>query len=117
MNVALQTNMQGKAIFELISEALETQRNVRRADRYPFFRAVSIRTPDGQHFSAFSRDISSMGIGLLHNFEMPCGDVEISISRDQGYCVPVRARIAWCRPCTEGWFLSGGEFIGILPPA
>jgi hypothetical protein len=116
MAIGQHMKMPGKAIYELIAEAVQHEQHARRSDRHPFFRPVSIRTADNHRYSAFSRDISAVGIGLLHNFQMPVGEVDVAISKPQGYSVPVRVRIAWCESCGEGWYLSGGEFLGIAPP-
>lgn len=105
----------GKAIYELIVEARDYEKNARRYNRYAFFRPVSIRIEGDRHYSAFSRDISAWGIGLLHNFELTPGEVGIAISSEQGYSIPLRARIVWCRPCGEGWYISGGGFVGVVP--
>lgn len=107
----------GKAIYELLAEAHDNELHDRRAHRVPFFRPVTIQTEGDRRYSAFSRDISEWDIGLLHNFELSPGEVGIAISCRSGYSVPLRARIVWCRSCGEGWYISGGEFVGIGPLA
>jgi hypothetical protein len=109
--------MTGKAIYELLGEARDGEAHARRANRHAFFRSVTIRVNGDRLYAAFSRDISELGIGLLHNFELPPGEVGIAISSARGYSVPLQARIVWCRTCGAGWYLSGGEFVGIAPPA
>jgi hypothetical protein len=64
-------------------------------------------------YAGFSRDISAVGIGLLHNVNLVLGKAEVSISTEQGYSVRIRTQILWCTPCGEGWYISGGEFLGI----
>lgn len=104
----------GKAIYQLIVEAQNEENKDRRRDvRYAFFRPVSIELDDGHRFTAFSREISASGIGLIHNLELPQGEVEISVSSEQGYAIRVRTQIMWCTPCGEGWYISGGKFVGI----
>jgi hypothetical protein len=104
----------GNALHPLLVEArANDKRQDRWGIRYPFFRVVSIETPDGNHFTAFSRDISASGIGLLHSVELPTGDVEISITTGRGYSVKVTTRVSWCQPCGEGWYISGGQFMSI----
>jgi PilZ domain len=102
----------GNVIYRLIIESQESAACDRRAasPRHPFFRPISVRV-GGRKFSAFSRDISETGIGLLHSFDLPLGKTEIIISSEKGYSVAVLTRIVWCRACGEGWYLSGGEFI------
>jgi PilZ domain len=104
----------GKAIYQLIVEAKAALKTDRRAEvRYPFFRPVSIDLNDGHKFSAFTREISETGIGLIHNMDLNEGDVEISIRSDCGSSIRVPTRIVWCAACGEDWYISGGEFVGI----
>jgi hypothetical protein len=85
----------------------------RRAEpRYPFFRRISLQAPGGQGAVAFSREISAVGIGLLHNVQLTPGEVELAIPSRRGYSIRVRTKILWCQPCGEGWYISGGQFVG-----
>lgn len=117
--MAIQTQDQhgrspGKAIYQLIVEAQNEENKDRRKDvRYAFFRPVSIEVDDGHRFTAFSREISASGIGLIHNIDLPKCEVEVSVSSEQGYSIRVRTKIMWCTPCGEGWYISGGKFVGI----
>ena len=70
----------GKAIYQLIVEAKAALKADRRGDvRYAFFRPVSIELDDGHVHSAFTREISETGIGLVHNMPLGEGEVEISV--------------------------------------
>jgi hypothetical protein len=103
----------GMAIHELILEAHQDNLRERRsAARHPFFRPVTIRG-QGPECVAFSREISTVGIGLLHNVELKQGDHELTITNKRGHVIRVRARIVWCQPCGDGWYISGGQFTGI----
>ena len=104
----------GKAIYQLIVEAKVPHKTDRRGDvRYALFRPVSIELDDGQSLSAFTREISETGIGLIHSMDLPEGEVEISVRSECGYAVRVRTRIVWCESCGDGWFISGGQFAGV----
>jgi hypothetical protein len=104
----------GLAIHELVVEAHgEDKRDRRSVVRYPFFRPLSIRM-DGHCYSALSREISTAGIGLLHNFELATREVEIDIRSSRGHLIRVRTRIIWCHACGEGWYVSGGQFLGLI---
>ena len=68
----------GMAIHELILEAHQDNLRERRsATRHPFFRPVAIRG-QAPECVAFSREISTVGIGLLHNVEFKQGDLELT---------------------------------------
>src|SRR5262249_21490254 len=89
----------------------DNMRDRRAEQRYPLFRPVVMRG----HVDcvAFSREISAGGIGLLHNVELSPGEVELAIPTKNGSSIRVRTRILWCQPCGEGWYISGGQFMGI----
>ena len=91
------------------AKAIEDQRTELRQ---PFFRSVSIELPDdsSKSFSAFSRDLSPTGIGLLHNMPLEPGMAIVSIPIGPGETVRLWTRIKWCRPCGQGWYTSGGQF-------
>ena len=104
----------GKAIYELVVAAKAGLRTDQRSElRYAFFRPVSIETEDGQKYSGFSREISEVSIGLVHNIDLNDREVEITSPSDGGYSIRVRTRIVWCQACGEGWYISGGQFVGI----
>jgi hypothetical protein len=114
---ALQQQELGAAIGNLLKEARSYEKVERRAEtRHPFFRPVSIQlAADPRRLvSAFAREISPGGIGLLHSLHIEPGEATLSISRPDGQPLCVRAEILWCRPCGEGWYLSGGRFSEIV---
>lgn len=101
-----------KVVADLIHEAREADQAERRQSvRYPFFRPVTIRTDLFRKHAAFTREISADGIGLLHRVEFRPGKVDALISTAGGDTARLRIHLLWCRPCGEGWFLSGGRFI------
>ena len=104
----------GSGIIGRVVEAKKDNQRKKRASepRYPFFRPVRIYADDGQCHAGFSRDISTVGIGFIHTVELPTREVDIGISSDRGYTVKIRTRIVWTQSRGEGWYLSGGEFVG-----
>jgi hypothetical protein len=81
--------------------------------RHPFFAAVSLRTQDRDLpvCSAFSREISHSGIGLLHIMPLKAG-VAAQLTITAGATkLQKSAEVIWCRPAGEGWYLSGWRFI------
>lgn len=104
----------GMAIHELLLEAYEEQKRDRRLERrYPFFRPVTL-VVGGVRQNAFSREISSAGIGMLHRFDLLPGEIEVAVPSRRGHSVRVRTRLLWSRACGDGWFISGGKFLGIV---
>jgi len=104
---------QNQILNQLITEAKQAATKERRSEeRIPYFHAVSIAV-NGRCYTAFSREISSSAIGLLHNMELPLGEAKVSISTRSGIQANLLIRMRWCESCGEGWYISGGEFVGI----
>ena len=101
-------------IRQLYVEAGNSAKRDRRSEvRFSFFHPVTIQLSEGHRFAAFSRDISATAIGLMHDRELPLGEVDLSISSRNGYSVKVRARITRCTSCGAGWYISAGDFVGL----
>ena len=99
----------GGLMGELLLLAQTEFNNDRRSDkRFPLFRPVSVQM-DGHSFSAFTREICAAGIGLLHSMELPLKEVAIKIA---GQPQQLRLQIERCESIGEGWYISGGKFIG-----
>ncbi|REK10530.1 MAG: hypothetical protein DWQ37_16175 [Planctomycetota bacterium] len=108
-----ETPRAGMGIHELVVEAHQEVRKDRRAEtRYPFFRQIMLMVTGKVPTHAFTREISSVGVGLLHDVPLVPGEVELSIPSKKGYSIRVRTKILWCSPCGEGWYISGGQFVG-----
>jgi hypothetical protein len=111
MSDALLENLSDLEFESLLAEARERDR--RGEVRYAFFAAATLRpklSPTSV-FSAFSREISTIGVGLLHAAPLFKGDVfEIEIEIED---VRIRktARAIWCRQVQHGWYLSGCRFV------
>ncbi|HEX5446851.1 MAG TPA: PilZ domain-containing protein [Pirellulales bacterium] len=110
------------AVRSLLDEQLEQlmfearsddQMDRRGAARYPFFRQVLLLPTTGKlrKHTAFTRELSTTGIGLLHNLPLPPGLVTIVLSTQDGMPVRLPTEILWHRPCGEGWYVSGGKFV------
>lgn len=86
----------------------------RRVDpRHAFFTTVTLRSDSNPSVvvSAFSREISRSGIGLLHAapvFAKELYEVDIRIVDVR---VVRRAQVIWCRAVGDGWYLSGIRFV------
>jgi hypothetical protein len=102
-------------VHQLLDEARAQELTDRRAEmRHPFFAPVDVQFHDANHLSAFSREISPLGIGLLHNAPLAPETVTIRLRGPGGTPLSVQTQILWCKPCGEGWYLSGGRFLQLL---
>lgn len=101
-------------IQELMGQArADDQMDRRGAARYPFFRPATLdndREDLGPH-QAFTRELSTTGIGLLHNVPLSIGPHKVAIRYGDGHVAAFPTEILWCRPCGDGWYVSGGKFI------
>ena len=104
-----------KVVDRLLRDSRNDLPDRRNEDRRPFFRPVSItlRGAEVEKLSAFSREISNTGIGLLHNLEVKPGETVITIYNGDANPVYMRARILWCKAAGEGWYLSAAQFIDV----
>jgi hypothetical protein len=106
----------GQAVMRLLDEARAEEKLDRRAEpRHPFFRPVSIQlaSKPESRFSAFARELSRTGIGLLHNIPLPVGEAQLTVASTRGAALRATVEVVWCRPCGEGWFLSGCRFVDL----
>lgn len=98
----------------LLSAVFRESIRRRLRERHPFFRPVTVKNAQGpgSQVSAFSRDISSEGIGLLHNEPVERCRTILEIPTSQG-TLEVSTEIRWSQPVGDGWYLSGGRFATI----
>jgi hypothetical protein len=113
-----------RRVREAINRVLERARGtrgeeLREAVRSPFFGPVSISQSGEEvpRFSAFTRDISPFGIGLLHIMPLKPGQVVISLRSALGEELLLRTQITWCESAGEGWYISGGRFLDVFERA
>lgn len=98
-----------KQVLESIGKAEAD--NHRSVDRLELSVPAEIVTQRGNVISAVTREISRYGIGLLHRGALSPGEVTVKLAsetREFEYQVEVK----WCTPCSNGMFISGGEFLG-----
>src|SRR5487761_1259469 len=105
---AIQASLE-EPLREMMAEArADDQFDRRGAARYPFFRQARLEDADSRPCDcvAFTRELSMVSLGLLHNISLAPGWVTVLIPRRQGGLLPLAPEIPWCRPCGEGWHLS-----------
>lgn len=101
-------------IEELMAQArADDQMDRRGAARYPFFRPATLHSDQielGPH-QAFTRELSTSGVGLLHSVPLEPGPHSVAIHFGSGHSYTFPTQILWNRPCGGGWYLSGGKFL------
>lgn len=103
----------GNDLLNLLSDSQPDAFAERRSEkRHTFFMPVVIRSLDMlEQRSAFSRDISCDGIGLLHNMPIESGTIaRLTVASERPLQINL-AEVMWCRPAGEGWYLSGWRFV------
>lgn len=99
-------------ISELTKEAMATASEQRRNRRFPLFRSALIEVHNRNHrdqVRGYIRDISPIGLGLLHSKPVELGPATLTAQDADGGTVSVRMQIAWCTSWTGDWYLSGGK--------
>jgi hypothetical protein len=90
------------------------RRSDRRLDaRHAVFMKVTLRAREAPFtsVSAFSRELATTGIGLLHTVSLHAGDCYDADIHVGERCVSKGVRVAWCTPMDDGWFVSGCVFV------
>lgn len=98
-----------RAILESIEKHEDI--NLRAHERIELNVPAEIVTRRGNTVEAMTREISRLGIGLVHRGSITPGEVTVrmaSESRQYTY----RVALEWCTPCDNGMFMSGGRFLG-----
>ncbi len=98
-----------KRILESIEHPEST--HPREAERLELSVPAEIITSRGNIVPAMTREISRVGIGLLHRGNVSPGEVTIKMASDTRE-FEYRVRLEWCTPTDGGMFLSGGRFLG-----
>jgi len=99
-----------------LRELLTDKREQRRERRIPYLASVSISPvgSPGEKFSAFVRDLSPSGIGLVHLKPLPTVEVVMTLGLTRGRTAAMVTQIVWCNEFEGGWFASGGRFLDVL---
>jgi hypothetical protein len=103
-------------IFSALQELLDSPDWDRRTSRrISFFGPVTVGLPDVDYvtLSAFARDISPGGVGLVHLMPLQKGEVVIGLTVPSGKQVSLLTEICWCRDYGNGWYASGGRFLKV----
>lgn len=100
-----------RAILEQLAQVGQSaDANRREAERIELHVPAEIVTNRGNIVSAMTREISRLGIGLIHRGSIQPGEVTLRMASDMREYT-YRVAIEWCAPCGDGFFLSGGRFL------
>lgn len=108
------THLTSEVLERLLTSSRPAEGVERRAcPRYPFFAPVGMRklSEPLTRMSAFTREISESGVGLLHYVALEAGAVYRFTCDHEGTTIDMLAQVVWCRPAGEGWYLSGCRFV------
>ena len=105
-----------RAVEEMLRDDTQYDRAENRsAMREHLVRPVSIKFREIEEpISAFSRNISATGIGLIT--DQPVGEGKtavLAIKQLRGPDVCILAECRWCKSYGENWHLSGWQFINL----
>ncbi len=97
--------------LQLLEDA-QKDANVRREfGREPYVHPAVLKLEnDPNHHSAFIRDVSMNGVGLIHFVPIEPQRITVLTRRYNDEVINVLVDITWCVPCGEGCYMSGGTF-------
>lgn len=84
--------------------------NLREAERLELSVPAEVSTGRGNTVSCMTREISRLGIGLLHRGALTPGEVTVRMASETRQ-FEYRVLVEWCYPCENGMFMSGGRFL------
>ena len=95
---------------------VDRERERRAERRLPCFGPVTVSLPSDPEvaLSAFARDVSPSGIGLVHLMPLDRGEVVVNFPLPSGKLVALQTELLWCRDYGNGWYASGGRFLDVL---
>ena len=95
------------------AEKAESIRDRRSSERVAFVHPVliSIGRDKNNETKATSKDLSSTGIGLMHDVPFEVGRIGVlKVFRLHDDPLLIRAECRWCKPFCQSWFVSGWRF-------
>ncbi len=107
----LKASMTTQAL-QLLEDAMEDGNERRAFGREPYVHPAMLELEnDENHHSAFIRDVSVSGIGLIHFVPIEPQRISILTRRRNDEVINVLVDITWCVPSGEGCYMSGGTFV------
>ena len=102
-------------IERLLLEIQRSRFTERRTEpRQPCARPVRIHLPHGPILTAFTKDFSAQGIGIISDVSWQPGSMAtLEIHSTSGEPIILRSEVRWCDEYGKGWFIVGWKFIGV----
>ena len=94
-----------KRVLESIGQSEEPHN--RAAERLELSVPAEVITSRGNIIAAMTREVSRLGIGLIHRGAVTPGEVTVKLASDSRE-FEYHVMLEWCSPCDQGMFLSGG---------
>jgi hypothetical protein len=103
-------------VVQAVAEIFENPPERRSNERRPFFGPVTLAHESNCHVcvSAFAKDVSSLGIGLVHIMPLDPGALIARIELPSGESISFRVQIEWCKDYGDGWYASGGRLLDLV---
>jgi hypothetical protein len=110
----LPEKLSDESLQRLLALTRRDDKSDRREDvRHPLFAPFTVTgINDSRRYTAFSREVSAGGIGLLHAMPIEAGTTCVLRLHDLEASFIRPAEVVWCAPAGEGWYLSGWRFLG-----
>jgi len=102
-----------EAMETLLNEAA-VQCDRREEARLAFFRKVMVETQSGEHIQGFCRDLSILGVGLLHTQPVPVEQVRLIVPIEGKDPLALSVDLKWCSAVEQDLFTSGGRLLRVL---
>jgi hypothetical protein len=104
-----------RLVISALAEITDEHWDWRSERRTSYFGPVTLRF-SGTHaaVSAFARDVSPIGIGLVHLTPLPTGEAIAVVPLPSGRILELRTQIIWAKDYGNGWYASGGQFLGLV---
>ena len=105
-----------ESISRLRDDAKPVEGERRSESRTPCFctAVLSLDKDDLVRMPVYVRDLSERGIGFFHSTPLDLGEVTATFLLSNDEVLRLRVRIVWCRRMAEYWYISGGEFVGVV---
>ncbi len=112
----LPTGVARHRVVSALAEIFDERLDRRDATRQSYFGPVTLHLDGADHlqFSAFARDVSPLGIGMVHIMPVEKGEVIVALQLPSGATVKLLTEIVWCKDFGDGWYASGGRFLDVL---